>query len=432
MKNEMGFQDATMNLFKLKLYNWNVNDARKYYKNDKFCLNYCIDKNQKYGCKKMLCPRKHTINLTDLIYVHSQEQKDYKQCQLLCLYLMYKNVYNDNNPALFDIYATTLMDTGTSQQDYKKSEMYYLKALAIDNDRSGTHNNYALLLDQKMHHYDKAEYRYNISLKINPNDAINHANFALFLISQRHKYQVALSHSEKACKLKPNLSWAHYMKAKSLFKLKRYDLSLKEYEKCLQLHAKDGRMTLKYINDAKEHIHSMSSKIATDDDQSRPLPHDHDQKQQQDEKTSGTESMSTFSHLSIIDAMDEIIAQIMQIDQLINDSVGNINIDKKNVQHHLSQVTSKLRMTRTKCASNNNDPLNPAMPEKIGDNYSDLKSKLATLNQEIIVKSDNTNESTLALLIELRKLEQKAKIQQQKIEVKNTFLFNLFFLLNAD
>ena len=30
----MDFKDETMNLFKLKLYNWNVNVARKRYKND--------------------------------------------------------------------------------------------------------------------------------------------------------------------------------------------------------------------------------------------------------------------------------------------------------------------------------------------------------------------------------------------------------------
>ena len=46
----MGLHDKTMNLFKLKLYNWNMNCAKRYYKCDKFCLDYCIHKNWKYGC----------------------------------------------------------------------------------------------------------------------------------------------------------------------------------------------------------------------------------------------------------------------------------------------------------------------------------------------------------------------------------------------
>ena len=96
MKEKHGFKDETMNLFKLKLYNWNVNDSIKYYKNDKFCNNYCIATNYKYGCNKKQCPFKHSINLFDLIRGNLETEVDYKQGELLCLYLMYKNVYRVN------------------------------------------------------------------------------------------------------------------------------------------------------------------------------------------------------------------------------------------------------------------------------------------------------------------------------------------------
>ena len=90
MKQQMGwifYSDEIMNLFKLKLYKWNVNDAKKYYKNDKFCLDYCIGRNDsKYGCLKKKCPYQHSIHLHHLINVET----DYKQVKLLCLYLMYK------------------------------------------------------------------------------------------------------------------------------------------------------------------------------------------------------------------------------------------------------------------------------------------------------------------------------------------------------
>ena len=84
MKNEMGFEDEIMNLFKLKLYNWNINNAIKYHKNDKFCLDYCIDKDDtKYGCQKGTkflfgCSYQHSINLLDLC-CSSQNQRITKE-----------------------------------------------------------------------------------------------------------------------------------------------------------------------------------------------------------------------------------------------------------------------------------------------------------------------------------------------------------------
>ena len=261
MKQEHGFKDERMNLFKLKLYNWSLNDAIKYYKNDKFCLDYCIHKYYKYGCNKWICSYKHSINLYDLVFGNLQ-QRDYKQGALLCLYLMHKNVYNDKNAELFNIYALILYKTGKSQQDYKKSEEYYLKSLSIDNNYVDAHNNYAVLLTYQLNNYDKAEYHYNQSSTINPNTAIGHCNFADFLIDKTQKYELSLSHSDKACKLSPDLSYAHYIKAQSLYKLNRYDLSLKEYEKCLKLNKKDGKLGRYRVDDAQKQIVVFRTKLA--------------------------------------------------------------------------------------------------------------------------------------------------------------------------
>ena len=265
MKRELGFffVDETMNLFKLKLYNWNVNDAILNYKDDKFCLDYCIDQNYQYGCgkKQLRCPYKHSINcnLRDLV-VGNLQQQDFKQGKLLCLYLMYQKKYNDNNAALFNMYATILSETAKSKQDYLKSERYYLKALAIDKDYHIAHNNYAGLLNYRLHNYDKAEYHYNQSLTINDKVAMSHASFASFLIYKRKKYELALSHSEKACKLEPNLSYAHYVKAISLDWLNKFDLSLKEYHRCLELNKKDGMLWAKQVKDAEEQIDILKNK----------------------------------------------------------------------------------------------------------------------------------------------------------------------------
>ena len=261
MKDQMGwlfYSDETMNLFKLKLYAWNVDDAKKYYKSDKFCLDYCIYKNHnKYGCSKKKCPFQHSINLIELTNV----KRDSKNVKLVCLYLMYKKAYNDKNPALFNWYADALKKSGTSEQDYLQSEKYFLKSLSIDDNFQSAHSGYAGLLSNKFHNYDKAEYHYNQSLTINPNDAISHANFASFMISKRLKYDEALLHCEKSCKLEPNLSWAHYMKAKSLYKLNRFDESLKEYQLCLKLNKNDSILPPNEIKIAKKQINSLKNKI---------------------------------------------------------------------------------------------------------------------------------------------------------------------------
>ena len=184
---------------------------------------------------KKNCPFQHSINLIDLNNV----QRNYKKAKFLCLYLMKKKVYNEKNPALFFWYAYALMKSGKSSQDYLQSEKYFLKSLSVDDNFGNAHNSYASLLSNKFGNYDTAEYHYNQSLTINPNNAISHANFAEFLITKMLKYDEALSHCETACELEPKLSWAHYVKALSLFQLNRFDESLKEYQLCMKLDQKD-------------------------------------------------------------------------------------------------------------------------------------------------------------------------------------------------
>lgn len=79
LENEYGIQDKILNQFKCIIYNWNVDKVLKYYDSDQFCLDYCIDDNEKYGCKKpeKQCPFKHSqsINLHNLIW---GEQPNYE------------------------------------------------------------------------------------------------------------------------------------------------------------------------------------------------------------------------------------------------------------------------------------------------------------------------------------------------------------------
>ena len=244
-----------MNQFELMIYKWNLNDAIKYYKNDSFCDHFCIWKNWKYGCKnKNKCPfGSHSINVHDLIWPGNNKSKDFKTGKLLCLYLMYQNVYNDKNPMLFNCYAVVLEK---GEEEYIKSEKYYLKALSLDNynEMANIHGNYALLLREKLKNYDKAEYHYKQGLKIDSNDAIQNINFGSFLMEVQKKYDEGLTYCEKACGLEPNNSYSHFWKGYVLFYLNRFDESIDEYLLSLKLNATDHRMSDHTVNYAKRRI----------------------------------------------------------------------------------------------------------------------------------------------------------------------------------
>ena len=468
MKNEMGLEDEITNLFKLKLYSWNLFEAIKYYKHDKFCLDYCIAKNYKYGCLNTHCPYTHSINLYDLVHGTSQQQ-DYDQGKLLCLYLMYKKVYNDNNPVLFNRYGWILYKTGKSQQDYLDSEKYFLKSLSIDNKYSNAHNNYAILLENKLNNYDKAEYHYNQALTMDPNDVMVHCSFAKFFMNKRHKYGLALSHIEDACKLKPNYRKARYIKAHSLCKLNRFDESLKEFETCLGLDETHGKLSPEEVKRAKQEIIVLKNKIgakgkfifeAKYNDKLSTRMKKRDTKLARDLNTHATvknwnekddekqsqivdDHMLNFNQLSIIDGIDEIMAQIAQIEEIVNKN-GNVksNIDSHGtaIRNDLKMVQTKLRITRGKC----DQLLNLKQSEQKIDNYDSVKHKdwkVNVLIDNLQCQLDSFNKNnrlktvksikpaqSLSLFIQLKKLEREAKIQQQKIEVQYINMYTVLFI----
>ena len=237
------------------IYKWNLNDAMKYYKNDSFCNHYCIDQNWKYGCKnENKCPfGTHTINLQDLIWPDDNKSTDFKTGKLLCLYSMYKQVYNDKNPMLFKCYADVLQ---YGEEDYIKCEKYYLKALSVDNNIANLHNNYGSLLHKKLQNYDRAEYHYKQALKIDPNHAVGNSNFGSFLMDVQKKYDEALKYCEKACKLSPNNSFSHYWKGKALFYLHGFDESVEETLIALKLNERNHNMWESRVKEAIEQMES--------------------------------------------------------------------------------------------------------------------------------------------------------------------------------
>ena len=138
---------------------------------------------------------------------------------------MYKNVYNDINPELFDC------------NDYLKSEKYFLTSLSMDYN-----NDNAQLLSSELRDYYEAEYNHNQALTIDLNDAVCQTNFAWFLISKRHECGEVLSRSRKAFQLAPNLSYAHYVEAALLIKINIFDESLNEYQLYLKFNESDAQL----------------------------------------------------------------------------------------------------------------------------------------------------------------------------------------------
>ena len=409
-----------MNLFKLKLYKWNVNDAKKYYKNDKFCYDYCTrSRDGKYGCLKKKCPYQHSISLL--------VERDYNKVKCLSLYLMYKKVYNDKNPVIFCWYACALMKTSKLKQDYLKCEKYFLKSMSIDNNYGYAHDGYAQLLTNKLQAYDRAEYHFNRVLTIRPNSAKYHTNYALFLISRRQKYDEALSHCERACRLEPKYSKAHYMKAESLYKLNRLDESLKEYQMCMKFNENDAKLSAKAIEKVQKQIDLLTNKVGNQNISqgkqnhnceslakatgATPLkPNSHDEK----EMLWIEESMSKFGGMSIMDQIDEILAQMIQIEEIIDENDNsNDSMNKRKVKEHLLDVQNKLGKVRTECNKNETSK-NTEMQQPAANVNNDLKLQLAKLNTQIVTGS---KKSSLSLLVELKELEQDIKVQHEKIEV---------------
>ena len=165
---------------------------------------------------------------------------------------MYKETYN-KNAQLFSCYANVLEK---GEQDYIKSENYYLKALSIDNNMSTIHNDYTVLLHEHLKNYAKAEYHYKQQLILDPNDATTHYNFAGFLIKVQKKYDSALTYCDKACELSPNDSLAHYWKGKALLCLNRFDESVDETLVALKLNENSNDLREARVKEAIEQMES--------------------------------------------------------------------------------------------------------------------------------------------------------------------------------
>ena len=134
--------------------------------------------------------------------------------------------------------------------------------MSIDNKHGGSmHNNYALLLDDKLNNNEKAEYHYKQALKIDPDNATRNYNFSKFLKNRKSRYAESLTYYEKACQLQPNASDCYELKGQLLHLLNRFDESIDMTLHALKFNENDHHMNETDVKDAKQLIFKSLSKF---------------------------------------------------------------------------------------------------------------------------------------------------------------------------
>ena len=249
---------------------------------------------------------------------------------------------------------------------------------------------------------------------------------------------------EKACTLEPNYSVAHYRKARSLYKLNRFEESLTEYQLCLKLDENGAQLSPNETKYVQKQIDLLINRVGNQSISQTKQNHDSESLTKTREATPvkpdsndekgmlvTEENISKFGRMSIMDQIDEILAQMIQIEEIIDENDnGNIPMNKRKIKEHLLDVQNKLGEVRAKCNKGETSK-NIEMGKSLGNgnvvhgyNYSDLKSQLKKLRTEIANGSDK---SPLSVLVELKQLEQDSKVQHQKIEVLIVQFVDLFF-----
>ena len=240
-----------LNQFKCKIYGWEMSQVLKYYKNDSFCIDYCIAKNDsKYGCTKRKsdhdnknkCEFEHSekFNLHNLI--NDKEYCDWDLAKVLCLYITYVHKNSSKyNPAIFDHYGGMLQALSGEEEEYLEAEKYLIKAISIDDSYARAHNSYAKLLNHELENSDKAEFHYKRALELDPNDATANYNFALFLKDKQSKYDESLFYCQTACQLDEKENAHHQeLRGQLLYQLNHFDEAIDVLLHAVKLFENEG------------------------------------------------------------------------------------------------------------------------------------------------------------------------------------------------
>jgi tetratricopeptide (TPR) repeat protein len=131
----------------------------------------------------------------------------------------------------------------------KDAEKYYVATLEIDPRDAEAHNNYAILLEDKLNNITDAKEHFEIALDINPNYSKAHFNYAILLVDKLNDITKAKKHYEIALKINPNYIEAHINYGNLLWdKLDDVQNAKKHYEIALEIDTNDAMAHTNYAN----------------------------------------------------------------------------------------------------------------------------------------------------------------------------------------
>ena len=231
MKTKHRLTNEKLNIFKLLIYDWNIEKAVKYYLQDDFCIDHFLTE---CNMSDQHCLFNHKYYFFTLW--NNQYYMDF--LKMMCEYLLYTNK-RPNSGRLYCFYAHTLRIKILTKQDGLRCEQYYLKAIELDPKFGDSHSGYAQLLRLQRYHmydYEKATKYAEIACNIDsdPNVHVYCQNYCRILYSDAETdadYKKALHFAQKALKFSKNEVIACKIAGLSLAHLMRYQESIEYFER---------------------------------------------------------------------------------------------------------------------------------------------------------------------------------------------------------
>ena len=268
---EDGYDNKTKNDFKLRLYNFSIENVKKYYDIDRFCHDLCILNE----CNNIdQCSFQHCFSIAQLIDqacnmdIHSKESiTKVKEALLLTKYMLFHYTKNNEkfkhdqsqdyllivafiNQYLGDIYRITAQN----RNDFINAEKFYDRSYQIFNssecfvDRNIAH---ARVLDQGLGNWGKAKVMYEAALCKKNGFIQPYAVYSFAVASSfRNELTNAIKYFKKAIQLKEprgrdnGLARYYYEYGFTLFKTKDVnylDESLSMFKKAIEIVDANGK-----------------------------------------------------------------------------------------------------------------------------------------------------------------------------------------------
>ena len=241
MKSVHRLNDETLNILKLIIYDWDINDAVTYYQTDKFCIDYFVSQNPKQDVESNCpCKRKHKYNFYEIWNKHRLE--GYELLERITKCILYTNK-RPNCSNLYSCYGHLLRRRIKTKEDGLECEKYFLKAISLNDKNCDAHSGYAMLLEREsfqIYNFEKAMKHYELACGVenDPNAASFCENYARSLWKRaetKEEHEKVLFYAEKTIKLNPNSDPSYLMAASALYGMQKYQQSIEYHEKLKEL-----------------------------------------------------------------------------------------------------------------------------------------------------------------------------------------------------